>query len=351
MLGGDDDGIPEGLLTGAVELMLLAKNIPTADTAEIGRFYAPPPPPPSKDEDEDEDEGKKQKGKEKKQKKQKQKKKKKKMPTILSVTAHRRAVQDAWCAVLRHRLPPALCKAVLLAAERRIVPAFLEPQLLMDFLLACYDGDGSSTATSLLALNGLFSLMTTKNLDCPHFFPKLYALLDARLLHLRHRSRFLRLLDVFLASTHLPAALVASFVKRLARLCLAAPPAAVVAVGPLVYNLFRRHRQATYMMHRVAGDAAEAQDWARCGFADPFDAREPDPLRSRAIDSCVWELETLMGHWHPSVATLSHILREQFTKEHYLLEDFLDHSYASVRLAPLAPRSPRPPRADRGTDV
>lgn len=305
--------------------MLLAKNIPTVDTAEIGSFYAPPPPPRTGNDDK-EKEGKK----EKKGGGKKKKKKARELPTILSVTAHRRAVQDAWCAVLRHRLPPALCKAVLLAAERRIVPAFLQPQLLMDFLLSCYDG-GGSTATSLLALNGLFYLMTAKNLDCPNFFPKLYALLDASLLHLRHRSRFLRLLDGFLASTHLPAALVASFVKRLSRLCLAAPPAAVVAVMPLVYNLFRRHRQTTYMMHRVAVDATEAQRWAELGFADPFDAHEPDPLHSGAIDSCVWEIETLMGHWHPSVATLSRIMREQFTKERYLLEDFLDHSYASVR--------------------
>lgn len=37
--------------------------------------------------------------------------------------------------------------------------------------------------------------------DYPDFYTKLYRLLDANLLHVRYRSRFLRLLDTFLAST------------------------------------------------------------------------------------------------------------------------------------------------------
>jgi U3 small nucleolar RNA-associated protein 19 len=63
---------------------------------------------------------------------------------------------------------------------------------------------------------------------------------------------------------------------------------------------------------------------------DTFDPHEPDPMMTGAAESCLWELDTLTGHWHPNVATLACILKQQFTKEQYALEDFLDHSYASV---------------------
>lgn len=63
---------------------------------------------------------------------------------------------------------------------------------------------------------------------------------------------------------------------------------------------------------------------------DLFDPSETDPMLTRAIDSSLWELETLTTHYHPNVATLAKIIGEQFTKREYQLEDFLDHSYASL---------------------
>lgn len=57
---------------------------------------------------------------------------------------------------------------------------------------------------------------------------------------------------------------------------------------------------------------------------------EPDPQFTRAIESSLWELETLQSHYHPNVASLARIIGEQFTKQQYNLEDFLDHSYASM---------------------
>ena len=44
-----------------------------------------------------------------------------------------------------------------------------------------------------LALAGLFELMMKHNLDYPNFFPKLYALFDRNLMHVRYRARFFRL--------------------------------------------------------------------------------------------------------------------------------------------------------------
>lgn len=209
---------------------------------------------------------------------------------------------------------------------KAIATSFPKPQTLMDFLVDSYNTGGS---VSLLALSGLFHLIQTKNLDYPNFYPKLYALLDRDIFFVRYRSSFFRLLDVFLASTHLPAALVASFIKRMARLSLSAPPAAIVTVIPLVYNLLKRHPTCTFMLHREGTPQDRAQ-WLAHGMKDPFNPSEPDPMKTGAAESCLWELDTLTGHWHPNVATLASILGQQFTKERYTMEDFLDHSYASV---------------------
>lgn len=93
-------------------------------------------------------------------------------------------------------------------AERRV--------RLTDWLGSLIDGGG---ANAMLAMNGLYVLMTQYNLyvfpfcavslwitcsdgksDYPNFYQKLYALLDRHVMHVKYRARFFRLLDTFLAS-------------------------------------------------------------------------------------------------------------------------------------------------------
>lgn len=78
---------------------------------------------------------------------------------------------------------------------------------------------------------------------------------------MRYRPRFFRLLDIFMSSSHLPSTLVASFIKRLARLALAANPAAIVAVVPFIYNLLKRHPSCMPLIHRASDDDDE-YDWS-----------------------------------------------------------------------------------------
>lgn len=208
-----------------------------------------------------------------------------------------------------------------------IEPWFSRPELLMDFLTDSYNVGG---ATSLLALSGLFYLIQEKNLDYPQFYHKLYSLLDADLLHSKHRSRFFRQLNTFLSSTHLPATLVASFIKRLSRLALNAPPSAIVVIVPFIYNFFKSHPTCTFMMHRAIRDKEQIAELETGGMDDPFDPHEPDPSLTNAIESSVWEIETLQSHYHPNVAAIAKIISEQFTKQAYNLEDFLDHTYQNM---------------------
>ena len=246
---------------------------------------------------------------------------------LLQINAFKKRAEEAWLSLLGTDLNQEQRKAILSNLVHDVIPWFNNVERLADFLTDSYNFGGS---TSLLALSGVYHLISERNLDYPSFYQKLYSLLDEGILHSKHRSRFFRLLDTFMSSTHLPASLVASFIKRLSRLALHAPPAGIVAVVPWIYNMFKMHPQCTFMMHRETRTEEEKQDIEANGFGDPFDMDEPDPMKTGAIDSSIWEIETLQSHYHPNVATLAKIISEQFTKQSYNMEDFLDHSYATL---------------------
>ncbi|KAF4998454.1 hypothetical protein FGRMN_3143 [Fusarium graminum] len=258
---------------------------------------------------------------------------KKKVHPLRNVNQHKKQGQEAWLALMTLVDEEKPRKRILDVISTVIAPWFTKPELLSDFLTDCYNGGGSM---SLLALSGVFYLISERNLDYPSFYSKLYSLLDRDILHSKHRSRFFRLLDRFLASTHLPAALVASFIKRLARLALNAPPGAIVFVTPWIYNLLKRHPTCTFMIHRETQDPEVKKHINEHGADDPFLPEEADPMQTQAIDSCLWELVQLQSHYHPNVATITKIISDQFTKQSYNIEDFLDHSYATLFEAEMA---------------
>ncbi|KAJ8070850.1 hypothetical protein OCU04_001213 [Sclerotinia nivalis] len=258
---------------------------------------------------------------------------KKKAHALYSLTEHKKRAQGAWLAVMNLEMVKERRKMILSKITESIAPWFTKPELLMDFLTDSYNSGGS---TSLLSLSGVFYLIQEKNLDYPSFYRKLYSLLDTGILHSKHRSRFFRLLDTFLSSTHLPVVLVASFIKRLSRLTLHSPPSGVVAVVPWIYNLLKKHPTCLFMVHREARGAEAKKILEEEGLSDPFLMDEEDPMLTNAIESSLWEIVTLQSHYHPNVATLAKIISEQFTKHSYNLEDFLDHSYGSMLESELA---------------
>lgn len=84
------------------------------------------------------------------------------------------------------------------------------------------------------------------------------------------------------------------------------------------------------MIHRETADPELKRLMKDQGAEDPFLPDESDPMNTKAIESCLWEVVQLQSHYHPNVATITNIMSEQFTKHAYNIEDFLDHSYASV---------------------
>jgi U3 small nucleolar RNA-associated protein 19 len=64
---------------------------------------------------------------------------------------------------------------------------------------------------------------------------------------------------------------------------------------------------------------------------DPFDPDENNPVVTNALESSLWELVTHQNHYHSSVSTLAKIFQEAFRKHNYDMEEFLDHTYGTVR--------------------
>lgn len=226
--------------------------------------------------------------------------------------------ESKWLHFLGQSLSTEQYKMTLLIFHKRIIPFFKKPTNLMDFLTDSYEVGG---IISILALNGLFELIKNYNLDYPNFYTKLYTLLDAELLHVKYRSRFIRLTDLFLTSTHLPSAVVASFIKKMARLSITASPSAIVTVIPFIYNLLKRHPTCMILLQNVNPGNE---------YTDPYDDTEIDPLKTNAMESSLWEMETLASHYHPNVATLAKIFSQPFRKQSYNMEDFLDWSYNTL---------------------
>ncbi|KTW31440.1 hypothetical protein T552_00082 [Pneumocystis carinii B80] len=234
------------------------------------------------------------------------------------ISRQKRVFSKCWIAALELPLKHHQYKQILNILHSNVLPFLSKPQLLMDFLTDSYDAGG---AVSLLALNGLFYLIQNHNLDYPNFYTKLYTLFDENLFHIRYRGRFIKLVDLFLSSTHLPAIIVASFIKKMSRLSLSANPGGIIMIIPLVYNFLKRHPTCMVLIHRTSVNSI---------FNDPFLDQELDPSKTRALDSSLWELYTLVDHYYPSVSTLARILLEQFTRNSYNLDDFLDYSYTNI---------------------
>lgn len=112
---------------------------------------------------------------------------------------------------------------------------------------------------------------------------------------------------------------------------------------PFIYNILKRHPALMVMIHRTDADGEENGVWCiaarhvtsayQRAFLDQFNPEEPNPNRTGALESFLWELRTHREHYHSSVSTLARIFEEAFTKPAYSMEDFLDHTYGTVRIS------------------
>ncbi|KAG6876448.1 hypothetical protein C0993_003088 [Termitomyces sp. T159_Od127] len=202
--------------------------------------------------------------------------------SLHALASHREVFTRAWLALLPRLSATDDGKALTMRAlnfmHRGVMPHLTRPVLLYG-LGGCVGGlwsvmdhisvksairDFTGGTVGLLALNVLFVLIKEYNLDYPSLYTRLYAFLDRDVLHLKHRARFFRMTELLLSSTHLPANLLASFVKRLSRLSLTALPTAIDMVVPFTYSILKRHPAFMSMVHHAdSEDPSNGKRWTQ----------------------------------------------------------------------------------------
>lgn len=80
---------------------------------------------------------------------------------LLSLRSHQKAFSECWISFLSLGLIESEIKRILSILHTQVIPNMIDPKILMDFLVDCTDLGGT---ISILALNGLFTLMTKHNL-------------------------------------------------------------------------------------------------------------------------------------------------------------------------------------------
>ncbi|XP_028550319.1 nucleolar complex protein 4 homolog isoform X2 [Dendrobium catenatum] len=257
----------------------------------------------------------------------------------------------AWLSFLKLSLPLDVYKEVLATLHQNVIPYMSNPAILCDFLIRSYDIGG---VISVMALSGLFILMTQHGLEYPKFYEKLYVLLKPDVFMAKHRAGFFQLLDTCLKSSYLPAYLAAAFIKKLSRLALSVPPSGELIIIALIHNLLRRHPSINFLVQQqvddlVNGDAsAEGDDFEEYVMKsnadpavqsmkhciDPFNNEEANPLKSNAMRSSLWEIDTLRHHYCPAVsrfvASLENDLTVRAKTSEMAISDFSSGSYATI---------------------
>ncbi|KAH1031055.1 hypothetical protein J1N35_043229 [Gossypium stocksii] len=241
----------------------------------------------------------------------------------------------AWISFLRLPIPVNVYKEVLPTLHHAVIPHLSNPIILCDFLTKSYDIGG---IVSVMALSSLFILMTQHGLEYPNFYEKLYALLSPSIFMAKHRAKFFQLLDSCLKSPLLPAYLAAAFAKKLSRLSICVPPSGELVIIALIHNLLRRHPSINCLVHKEDGDESDEDkndsgSEKRPGI-DHFNSEESNPIKSNAMRSSLWEIDTLRHHYCPPVSRFILSLENDLTVRSKTTEmdikDFSSGSYATI---------------------
>uniref|UniRef100_A0A1A9WA77 CCAAT-binding factor domain-containing protein n=1 Tax=Glossina brevipalpis TaxID=37001 RepID=A0A1A9WA77_9MUSC len=203
-------------------------------------------------------------------------------------------------------------KKVLIILLERILPHLDKPILLTDFLMDSLDCGG---AVSLLALQGMFTLIQKHNITYPNVYEKLYSMFEPEIFHTKFKARLFYLADIFLSSTHLPEGLVAAFVKRLARLSIVAPPQDAVIILYFIGNLMMRHNGLRKLI--CAPNEIQVS-------RDPYVMEERQPAKANAMESSLWEIVALQKHALPSVAAAAKFIMQPIPKHEWDLSLVLE---------------------------
>ncbi|CAJ0943991.1 unnamed protein product, partial [Mesorhabditis belari] len=201
----------------------------------------------------------------------------------------KRAYQDLWLDVLKKKLPKKVLRLAVVHLSKSVLDFVPTPHLFAEFFFKIFKRGG---IFAILAIDGIFELIVKHNFEFPDFYEYVYQQTTAQSFYTEHKWHFLKNIDKFLSSSHVPEYVVAGFLKRLSRLLLWAPLDAQESMLALIKNLLIRHKSLNILIHR---DVPEKL------LDDPY--LEDRPLKDcRAFDSSLWEIKAMQSHWFPNVA-------------------------------------------------
>lgn len=228
------------------------------------------------------------------------------------------SVDKLWNLIIRWNRSNNTHKKILILLIESIMPHLPKPVLTMDYLMESLNAGGS---ISLLALQGIFTLVKDHNLEYPNIYGKLYSFFHASIFYTKYKSRLYMLANIFLSSTHIPETMIASFIKRFARLCLQAPPQDIIILSSFIGNLMIRHPSLKILIQHPTEKAVSV---------DPFLEKEPDPLKTNALESSLWELETLQQHVLPSVSKAVSFINKPLPNTEWDLTSLIETTYEQI---------------------
>ncbi|KAI5748333.1 hypothetical protein M8J77_024460 [Diaphorina citri] len=209
-------------------------------------------------------------------------------------------------------------KLLLMVLIDKLMYYHSNPIVITDFLMNALSFKGP---IAVLALQGMVNLVRQYNLEYPNIYDKLYALLEPNIFYTKYKARLFYLTDLLMMSTHLPEGLVASFVKRLSRLCLTAPPQDIAIMIYLIGNLVLRHKGLTILFQN--SDATMLED-------DPFDAKQEDPYHTNALKSSLWEIKMLQNHPLYTVNVPARFINNPLPNVEWDLGNYLEVTYDEI---------------------
>jgi len=209
-------------------------------------------------------------------------------------SVYRTLLNQAWLSVVNSPLSVTSCRRLLKKLPSNVIPNLADPKCLGDFLIRSFEQDAS---LAVLALNGLFILITRHGLELKEYYTKLYGLLHEISDALDYHPNLLKLTELSLSSSALPAAIVASFIKFFLRLALTSSLSVTKWAVGFTINCMRTHPTLVEMLHNTQ-------------TSDIFLEEEADPLKTNALSSSLWELPLLMQHYDKSVRNLAQELKK-----------------------------------------
>jgi len=237
---------------------------------------------------------------------------------FLKASRHHAAWSKAWLAVLRLHLSTSGLRKALRFLPDNVLRYVPNPLRFSDFFMQAYDGTG---VTPVLALDGIFELLTKYGLEYPKFYKQLYKIVTTKVMYVKYRSQFFRLLENCLFRNQmLPAHIVAAFIKRLLRCSLRGPVPSTLFILALCNNLLLKRPELSCLTHRDSLPDGK----------DGFNADTDDPEEANALASSLWELDTLERHYFPAVSTMAKSIGCDDKGVMLQTEAYLSQSYTSL---------------------